>query len=157
MPRHRQGFTLVELLLVITLAAIMMRLGAIGVRALATQQGGERVARSMLWELQVARTYAIRAGQPVSLVADKTNRRLITRNAFGEVYRSTPFGAGTDLVATSLSTNIAGDSIAFSGRGHCLNCATAGTSAFSVVSRGRTYSMTINTLGRAELLGLPNF
>lgn len=156
MPRHRQGFTLVELLLVITLAAIMMRLGAIGVRALATQQGGERVARAMLWELQVARTYAIRAGQPVSIVADRTNRRLITRDSSG-VYRVTPFGAGTDLVATSLSTNLAGDSIVFSGRGYCLNCATAGTSAFSVVSRGRSYSMTINTLGRAELLGLPNF
>jgi len=58
---------------------------------------------------------------------------------------------------TSLSTNLAGDSLAFSARGYCTNCAAAGASpsTVTVVSRGRTYSMTINRLGRIQLVGQP--
>ena len=154
--RHpRSGLTIVELLIGIIVVGIMAGIGVTGVRRLTDQQGGERVARAVLWEVTVARTYALRSGDPISLVADRTNRQLITRNSFGEVYRRTPYSTGTDLLATSLSTNLPGDSLAFSSRGYCLNCAVGGSSALTVVARNRSYSMTINQLGRVQLVGQP--
>ncbi len=158
--RARAGFSLVEVLLVIVLVGVLVRAGASGVRALKTQQGGERVGRALLWEAKVARTYAIRYGLPLSFVADKANRRLITRDGYGHVYRTVSFGPGTDLMATSLFTNVTGDSLVFSGHGYCLNCgdgSSTGTTAFSIVSNGRTYAVTVNPLGRAEMPSLPGF
>jgi type II secretion system protein H len=160
----RSGYTLIELLMVIAMIAIMVAVGARGARSLSSGQGPERVARTLLWEVSVARTIAIRAGDPVSLVIDRTNRRLITReprqNAT-EVYRVTSFAPGSDMTVTSLATtNLTGDSLVFSARGLCTTCASvaptsASASAISVVSQGKTYRMTINRLGRVELADQP--
>ena len=155
--RTRAGFSLVELMLALVIMAIMMAIGSVGVRSLATQQNGERLARAVLWETTLARTYAIRFGQPLALVADKTKKQLILRDSDGQVYRTMPYTNASGLIASSLSTNVAGDSIAFSGRGYCLNCSAAGTTAITVSSKGRAYSLTVNSLGRAELVGLPLF
>ncbi len=72
----RAGFTLLELLLVITMAAILMAIGSRGARVLPREPMEERIARTILGEISVARTYAIRANVPVSLVIDESNRLL---------------------------------------------------------------------------------
>lgn len=161
---RRSGFTLIELLMVIAMISILVAVGARGARSLSSGQGPERLARTLLWEVSVARTYAIRAGDPVSLVIDRTNRRLITREPRAnatEVYRVTSFAPGSDLTVTSLATtNLTGDSLVFSPRGLCTTCASvasssASASSISVVSQGKTYRMTINRLGRVELADQP--
>lgn len=159
-PHARRGFSLLELLVVIVIAGLLMSMGAKGLRSLKTQQGGERVGRALLWEATVARTYALRYGNPLSFVADKANKKFITRDSYGHVYRTISFGSGSELMATGISTNVAGDSLVFSGSGHCLNCGdgtTTGTTALTIVSNGKTYRVTVNPLGRAELPSLPAF
>jgi len=163
----RAGFTLLELLLVITMAAILMAIGSRGARVLPREPMEERIARTILGEISVARTYAIRANVPVSLVIDESNRRLIIREtsatapAVPEVYRTTTYGTGSDVGVVSLSTENLGSGtsqmVNFSGRGFCLNCTAGGTSAVLVGRRSRpneSYRIIINQVGRAFLNGL---
>ena len=151
--RGRRGFTLVELLLILGMFGVLYRLGAQGLRTLRTQQGGERVGQAVLWETTMARSYAVRYGNPLSLVANRNTLQLITRDSFGNVYRTVSFDRLSELPATSLSTNVAGDSLIFSAAGMCLNCGngtTTGTTTLTVVASGRSYAIRVNPLGRAE-------
>lgn len=150
--RGRAAFTLLELLLALTIVGVLMALGASGARTLASRQGAEQAGQALVREVVVARTFAMRAGEPVALVADRSKRQFTTRNAAGTVYRTLAFATDDALDASSVATNLAGDSVAFSARGLCLNCAASGASTLTVVSRGRSYSVTVNPLGRIRLV-----
>ena len=119
--RGASGFTLLEILVAVVIAGLLMGLTASGMRTLDRQQRRERLAREVLWEVTVARSYALRGAVPMALVADSVNKTLMVRDGFGTVYRTLGFGIATEFSATGLVINTAGDSLAFSARGMCLN------------------------------------
>jgi hypothetical protein len=91
----------------------------------------------------------------VALVADEASRTLILRDAFGTVYRTLHFGTTSEFGATGLAINTAGDSLAFSSRGVCLNCSANGSTTITTQTPGwRSLTMKVGVLGRAELVGL---
>jgi len=139
----------------IIISSLLMGMTVTGIRSFERQQRTERLARGVLWEVTVARSYAIRSAGTIALVADRATRTLIVRDAYGTVYRTLSFGSTSTFTATSLVINAAGDSLAFSSRGMCLNCSAGGTTTITTqTTGGKLITMTVGVLGRAELVGL---
>ena len=97
--------------------------------------------KAILWEVAVARSYALRSGMTVSLVADETNKILTVRDANGAVWRTTRFGAKDELYAKTINVNTPGDSLAFSALGICLNCNGGGATTITVDAGSRRESL----------------
>ena len=153
-PRAAAGITLLEILMVVVIAGLLMGMTASGMRTLDRQQRRERLARGVLWEVTVARSFALRGAVPMALVADSAHKTLTVRDAYGTVYRTLGFGTGTEFAASGLVINTAGDSLAFSSRGVCLNCDAGGATTITVTTPGRPpTTMRVGVLGRAELVG----
>jgi prepilin-type N-terminal cleavage/methylation domain-containing protein len=150
----RAGFSLGELLVVITIMGLLSAFTAKGVKAFSQQQQGERTTKAILWEVSVARSYALRSGGTMSLVADETNKILTVRDEDGKVWHTTRFGAGEELRANAIDVNTPGDSLAFSPRGICLNCNGGGATTVTVVAGNRRGIVSTSILGRTELVSL---
>lgn len=147
----RRGITLLEMSIAITVAAILMSTTVTGMRKLNRQQRGERLGRAVLWEISVARSFALRSGVAMTLVADEVANTVTLRDEFGTVYRVSQFGPTSDYGATTLDVGTPGDSLAFSSRGYCLNCDS--TTTVTALTVGRTLTVKVNGLGVVELVG----
>lgn len=141
----------------ITIMGLLSAFTAKGVKAFSQQQQGERATKAIMWEVAVARSYALRSGMTVSLVADETNKILTVRDANGAVWRTTRFGAKDELYAKTINVNTPGDSLAFSALGICLNCNGGGATTITVDAGSRRGIISTSILGRTELVSLlPN-
>lgn len=145
---------MIELLITMTVMGLLTALTATGISSFGKQQQGERATRAVLWEVTVARSYALRAGGSVALVADEVNKVLLTRDEYGQVWRRTSFGPADELSVRRLDISTAGDSLAFSGQGVCLNCNGGGATTITVEAGSRRGLITTSVLGRAELVSL---
>ena len=153
-PRAVAGITLLEILVTVVIASLLMGMTTSAMRTLGRQQRRERLAREVLWEVTVARSFALRGAVPMALVADSAHKTLTVRDAYGTVYRTLGLGTGTEFAASGLVINVAGDSLAFSSRGVCLNCDAGGATTITVTTLGQPpTTMKVGVLGRAELVG----
>ena len=152
--QSRKGFTMFELLIVITIMGLLTSLTAKGVKAFSQQQQGERTTKAILWEVSIARSYALRNGATMSLVADETNKILRVRDDSGKVWRTTRFGPNEELGAKAININTPGDSLAFSSQGICLNCNGGGATTITVDAGNRRGIISASILGRTELVSL---
>ena len=145
---------MIEMLATITLAGILMSITANGMRTLNRQQRNERFARAVLWEVTVARSYALRSSVDIGMVFDPVGKKITVRDSFGNTYRTVNFGSQTPFAGIGLSINTDGDSLVFSPRGMCLNCDPGGTTTITLSNvAGRSATMTVGVLGRAVLNG----
>jgi hypothetical protein len=113
------------------------------------QQQVDRAADAVAWEITVARSYAIREGEPVRLVFDEATRSMVVRDD-STTWRTLRLGPGTDLPVDSLTIDIPGDSLVFSYRGFCLNCSNVSNANVNVTVGNRQRRIQIGFLGRAE-------
>ncbi len=147
----RRGFTLIELLVTMAFIAILMTIGFGAFRNYVQQQLGRRAAQAVVWEVTLARSYAIRSGQPIAIVADETARTLVTRDSTSKVWHRLDLGPSSDLPVTTLDMLLTGDSLVFSRRGLCLNCLAGQVSKITVGDGHRNYTLEISLLGRVEM------
>ena len=153
----RAGFSIGELLIVITIMGILSAFTAKGVKSFSQQQLGERATRAILWEITVARSYALRAGSNMTLFFDEPNKMLIIRDPDGKVWRTTRFGPTEELRVKAFDVNTPGDSLTFSPRGICLNCSGGGATTVTVDAGSRRGVVSTSVLGRTELVSIgPN-
>jgi prepilin-type N-terminal cleavage/methylation domain-containing protein len=150
----RKGFSMAELLIVMAIMGLLSAITVRGLKAFSEQQKGERITKAVLWEVSVARSYALRSGETMSLVADETNKVLTVRGADGKVWRTTSFGPQSDMFANAINIGTAGDSLAFSSRGMCLNCNGGGATTVTVEAGSRRGIVSTSVLGRTELVSL---
>lgn len=148
--RRRSGFTIVELLVVIATIGILAMGTSEGLRTINQQQQLERFARDVRAHVTLARTFAIRGNEPVALVVNRTARSITIRNAYGDVFSTMNYGSILELGAQTMTTSVAGDSIAFSTRGQCLNCPSTGA-VMTLRTRARQTTVSVFPLGRAVL------
>lgn len=146
----RAGMSLPELLLAIVVAGILMSIGYGGLHDYIFAQRGRRAAQTLAFQVTIARSLAIRSGQTISLVANETARSIVVRDSEGTVYRSLDLGPSGELTVERLDIELAGDSLVFSRRGMCLNCAAGGVTTIIVESLGRRYTIEVSLLGRVE-------
>ncbi|MFO1329694.1 MAG: GspH/FimT family pseudopilin [Rubrivivax sp.] len=97
--RSRRGFTLVELLVAVSLATVLMALAAPSFRELTARMRVEGVAHNLATDLQLARTEAVQRRAAVNLVtaADGASYSLTTG---GNTIKSVPLGGGATLTAS---------------------------------------------------------
>jgi hypothetical protein len=76
-----------------------------------------RAAHVVAADVALARSYAMRERENVSLVADESARRYEIRTASGTVLKTRWFDADSDLPLESLNLQTPGDSITFNARG----------------------------------------
>jgi prepilin-type N-terminal cleavage/methylation domain-containing protein len=147
--RGQRGFTLVESLVVIVVIGLVLGAGIGSLKKYLRQQQVDRAADAILWEITVARSYAVREGEAVSLVIDEANRKLIVRDAT-KTWRTLDMGPGTELPVDLLTIDVPGDSLVFSFRGFCLNCSNVSSATLSVTVGARQRQIQVGFLGRAE-------
>ena len=149
----RSGMTVVELLAALLVAGIPMSIGFGSLHDYMFAQQGRRAAQTLAWQVTITRSLAIRSGQPMALVADETARSVVVRDSAGTVYRSLDLGPSGSLKVDRLDIGLPGDSLLFSRRGMCLNCAAGGVTTIIVEGFQRRYTIEVSLLGRVEFAG----
>jgi type II secretion system protein H len=149
--QRQLGFTLVEMLVGVVVLGLVLGAASSGLHRYIRAQQVDRAADAVLWEITVARSYAIRQGHPISLVMDESARSLTVRDGNG-VWRTMQFGANSDLPVDALTLDLPGDSLVFSFRGFCLNCSGVSNATITVSVGSRQRKIQVGFLGRAERL-----
>ncbi len=150
-PADHRGFTVIELVIVMTVSGLLLSIGFASMRDYSRKQRARQAAEALAWSVQVARTYAIRAGRPMALIVDETNRTVLVRDTSGTVAYNRDFSDRSDFALEVLDLDLDGDSLVFSRRGLCMNCRSGGTTEFHVKSAGRMYALEVGLLGRTEI------
>ena len=123
-PTHR-GFTLVELMVGVALAAILLAVAAPSFREVTARMRVEGVAHNLATDLQLARTEAIQRRATVNLVtaADGASYSLTTG---GNTIKTVPLSGGASL---SASVTISFEALRGLANAAVLNTSVSGTSA----------------------------
>jgi type IV fimbrial biogenesis protein FimT len=147
--RGERGFTLVEVIITMIVLSLILGAGMASLHRYIRQQQVDRAADAILWEITVARSYAIRKGESVRLVIDEASRSLTVRDD-AQTWRTLRLGPGTELPVDSLTIDIPGDSLIFSFRGFCLNCSNVSAATMAVKVGNKQRQVQVGFLGRAE-------
>ncbi len=153
-PKHRkvpQGFTVIELVVVMSVTGLLLSIGFVGMRDYARQQRARQATQALAWSVQVARTYAIRAGSQMTLAVDEAKRDVVVRDTAGTVAFRRAFGPKSDYVLERLDLDVDGDSLVFSRRGLCMNCSSGVPTRIYVRAHEKEYFLEIGLLGRTEM------
>lgn len=147
--RCEGGFTLVELLIVITIIAVVGLIATTSFRSFREHSILNRAAEIVAADASLTRSYAIRERLNVSLVADEAARTYVIRSASGDTLARRFFDAGSDIQVDSLDVAGAGDSLTFNPRG------LLATGAIAQIGIGRNDAarqVQVNALGRARVV-----
>ncbi len=151
MRTSRDGFTLIEVLVTMGWIGILMTIGFGAFRNYAHRQLGQRATQAVAWEITLARSYAIRSGQPMAIVADETARTVVVRDSTGKEWHRLDLGPSSELPVTTLDVLLTGDSLVFSRRGLCLNCLAGEVAQVVVADAHQDYTLEVSLLGWVEI------
>ena len=147
-PRWRvpDGVSLIELLCAVVVVGVLATAAFTGVTSYNRTHRASQVAELLEWEVHVARSYAIRSGRPMSLIVDERSRSVVLRDG-ASTWRRLSLGDGARLRVDRLTLDIPGDSLVFSPRGLCVNCAANTLADLSVAASGRFARVRVGRLG----------
>lgn len=146
------GFTILELLIVIAMLGIVFAVGMRGFRQFNESTIVDQAARSLGSDVTLARSYAIRRGGNVALVANEGARSYVIRDWAGNVLGAGSFGAGSDTPLTALDIDTTGDSLTFNSRGMLTS---GGTVQIDMTRNGLTKRLEVSALGRTRIAKVP--
>jgi len=148
----RHGFTLLEVLFVITVSVIMMAAVINSFSRYTRERSAQQAAYLLSRDLRLARATAIGSRQPVSLVVTPDTRSYVIRDTRGTVVARRTFAAGSDLMIESLSLGLPGDSVTFSAHGVAtLTGVTGGVAEAVIGSPTREYVVRFNATGSSRI------
>ena len=149
-PTGRGGFTLVEMLIALTLIAVATAIGASALRTYYETTVSRRAAGVIAGDIAVTRSAAVKLGRNVSLVAREDSLSYVIRSDSGTVlYPRRSFDTESELPLTSLDVQLNGDSMTFNPRGIMIS---GGTRRIDVAVSSRGMRVEFNVLGRTRIV-----
>ena len=149
-PVGKGGFTLVEMLIALTLIAVATAIGTSALRAYYETTVSRRAASVIAGDIAVTRSAAVKLGRNVSLVAREDSLSYVIRSDSGTVlYPRRSFDTESELPLTSLDVQLDGDSMTFNPRGIMIS---GGTRRIDVAVSSRGMRVEFNVLGRTRIV-----
>lgn len=148
--REAAGFTLIEMMIAITVIGVLLAIGADALRTYRESTLVREAAEVLAAEMIVTRSAAIKRRGNVSLVADESELSYVIRADDGEEVRGRrSFDADSDIPLDRLDVAASGDSLTFDSRGLLVS----GVNARIDVGRpDRTLRVEFNALGRHRIV-----
>lgn len=149
----RRGFTLLELVIVMTVAAVVLTIGLISFGGYFQRIAAERAAQVFAQDLTMARSLASRSRQSVVIRFYESGLwyEVEVQQTAEEVARRR-FGTNADIDLSAVTLEMSGDSLVFDPRGMAdLSGALGplGTATFS--SGAASYTVSFNSMGASKI------
>ena len=149
----RGGFTLLELLVVITIAAIVITAGTLAFSDYFQRDSARRAAQVFAQDLTAARSYAIRVNEPVVIRFYEGSLwyEVVSPVDSTEIARRR-FGTNGDIELSGLTLDLNGDTLVFDSRGMVDVTPWGASIATATFSAGAiTYSVSFNGMGASRI------
>ncbi len=155
---REDGFSLIEVLMVLVLLSIVLGIGAQGMQSFNEAGTVDRAANAVAADVTLTRSYAVQRLSEVRLVADEASRRYAIVDvgaSSDDTLLTRSFSASADLPLTRLDVMTTGDHLAFNPRGMLVTGGTVGTDTVEVERLGSGRRVVISPLGRTRMEVLP--
>ena len=146
--RSRKGFTLLELLVVMVLAAIVLATAMPSIGRMMASNDVQRSASVVASELQVAHSLAARRRVPVRVIVNAANKTMRIRNytgtdtTLGNVRR---FGSGGEYPLQTMTTTVS-DLVVYP------NGLAAGPISITVQAQGKSRTINMTRVGQIRVV-----
>ena len=116
--RGADGFSLLELIIVLTLSAVTLGFASVAFSGYLRQVSAQRAAQVFAQDLSMARSAALRAREPVVIrFFEDTRWYSVTLQESGTELARRRFGVNADIDLTAVDLRMRGDTVVFSSRG----------------------------------------
>ena len=151
--RGAEGFTLLELVIVLVLAGLMLSFAGLTFSGYYQRTSALRAAQVFAQDLSLARTTAVRIRENVVIRFYEANRwyEVETQSTAVELVRRR-FGTNADIDLSAITLDFTGDSVVFSSRGMADLSGAAGALGTATFSAGATsYTVSFNSMGGSKV------
>jgi prepilin-type N-terminal cleavage/methylation domain-containing protein len=152
-PRGSVGFTLIELVIVLTVTSIMLGAAALVFDGYFQRTSALRAAQVFSQDLSLARSAAVRTRATVVIRFDEDSLwyEVESQDAAVEFARRR-FGTNADIDLTGIGLDLTGDSLVFNSRGMADLSGAGGALGTATFSSGATtYTVSFNSMGASKV------
>jgi prepilin-type N-terminal cleavage/methylation domain-containing protein len=153
MTRSRSGFTLIEMVVVLTITAIGLTFAGVAFNSYFGRVSAQRAAQVFAQDLTLARDWAVRSREPVVIRFYEAGLwyEVEAQSSATEVARRR-FGVNADIDLTGVNLDISGDSVVFNSRGIADLSGAGGPLGTATFSSGAvTYTVSFNSMGASKI------
>jgi prepilin-type N-terminal cleavage/methylation domain-containing protein len=149
----RDGFTLFELVVVLTLSAIGLTFATLAFGGYFQRVNAERAAQVFAQDLTLARTMAVRSREAVVIrFLEASLRYGVETQSTATELAARRFGVNADIELTAVGLDMPGDSLVFDLRGIADLSGIVGPLGTATFSSGAvTYTVSFNSMGASKL------
>lgn len=148
LPEGQGGFSILELLVVLTLISIVLGVGFSGFRSYREATVVDRAIESVAGDVRLARSFAIQRRSPVAIVVDEAARSYALRDETTmDTLVERRYDAASELPLTVLDV-VDGSSLTFDSRGIL---SASGTVRIDVGANDNQRSIAVSRLGRTKV------
>ena len=150
---RRAGFTLIELVVVVTVVVILTGFGGLYFSDYFQQTSARRAAQVFAQDLVAARSFAVRSQEAVVIRFYESGRwyQVESQSTSTEIARRS-FGGNGDIDLSALALDLMGDTLLFDTRGVADMSGTLGSLGTARFSSGAvTYTVSFNGMGASKI------
>lgn len=150
---RRAGFTLIELVVVLSISAIGLTFAGIAFNSYFERVSAERAAQVFAQDLTLARNWALRSREPVVIRFYEGGLwyEVEAQSSATEIARRR-FGVNADIDLSTVSLDAPGDSIVFDARGVADLSGVPGPLGVATFASGAvSYTVSFNSMGASKI------
>lgn len=151
--RGRAGFTIIEVLIVLTVGAVIAGMGTLAFSGYFQRDSARRAAQVFAQDLVAARGFAIRSQEAVVIRFFESTLwyQVVGSSSSMEITRRR-FGGGGDIDLSAITLDMKGDSLVFDARGMVDMTGAVGSLGTATFSSGVvTYTVSFNGMGASTV------